>query len=321
MHQRSQPSLRPALRHAVLLASLATAATPALPAASLRPTHASLLRQSAGARQAGFTYLESDAQVDDFVRRGLLVTLSDNDDYTIHPDVRHPAARPEVKLFVERLAHEYRQACGEPLVVTSLVRPRDRQPWNSDPLSVHPTGMAVDLRISAVSACRRWLEGTLLDLERRGWIEAAREHVVPHYHVVVFPSYVEGLEHNGIELPAAGNVVLASAPAPGPAAVPALAAASDATQALAAGAALPLPASGPTAAGGATSSRATATIRKPAAQRHSVSHATARHYKVRRGDSLWSIAHRNGISVQALRHANHLPSRLQPGQVLAIPAR
>ena len=42
---------------------------------------------------------------------------------------------------------------------------------------------------------------------------------------------------------------------------------------------------------------------------------------VQRGDTLWSIARRHGISVQAIRSTNRLPSRLQPGQVIAIPAR
>lgn len=42
-------------------------------------------------------------------------------------------------------------------------------------------------------------------------------------------------------------------------------------------------------------------------------------YTVSAGDSLWSIAHRFGISVHRLRHLNHLSSsRLRPGQVLRL---
>ena len=37
-------------------------------------------------------------------------------------------ARPEVVLFLERLGKQYREACGEPLVVTSLTRPKSSQP-------------------------------------------------------------------------------------------------------------------------------------------------------------------------------------------------
>jgi len=333
-------------RAALVAVALLATAVPAFAAASLVPTHAGLLRQSMGAREAGFTYLQNDGDVHDYVRKGLLVTLRGNDDYYIDSDVRFTAARPEVKAFVERLGKQYRAACDEKLVVTSLVRPRDRQPWNSDPLSVHPTGMAVDLRISSSSACRRWLEKTLLDLEGDGLIEAARERVVPHYHVVVFPAYAERLERNGVDLPASNGVVLAGLPplikAGGALPAPAMpiAAAAPATQHAT-----------PAAAQRATPAAARSTARRPAtsstkhtATRHSSTtarrttssakhtstrrssstarHASARRYKVRNGDNLWSIARQHGVSVQAIRKANKVASaRLRPGQVLAIPAR
>lgn len=44
-------------------------------------------------------------------------------------------------------------------------------------------------------------------------------------------------------------------------------------------------------------------------------------YTVAAGDSLWTIAHRHGLSVEQLRHFNHLHgNRLRPGQVLRIEA-
>ena len=55
-------------------------------------------------------------------------------------------------------------------------------------ISVHPTGMAADLRRSDSSGCRQWLETVLLDLEGKGVIEATREQYPPHYHVAVFPN-------------------------------------------------------------------------------------------------------------------------------------
>ncbi|MDB4949088.1 MAG: LysM domain, partial [Gemmatimonadetes bacterium] len=51
--------------------------------------------------------------------------------------------------------------------------------------------------------------------------------------------------------------------------------------------------------------------------------ARAETYRVRQGDTLWTIARRAGVSVAKLREANDLGSRsrLQPGQRLVIPAR
>jgi hypothetical protein len=320
--QRSRRLLLPALRSVLLLACFAAVAAPAFPAASLQPTRAGLIRQSLGAREADYSLLQDDRQVHEFVRKGLLVTMRGNADYHIDDDVRHAAGRPEVKAFVERLAKQYRASCREKLVVTSLVRPRSRQPWNSDPLSVHPAGMAVDLRISSTSACRRWLEDTLLELEGKGLVEAARERVVPHYHVVVFPAYARYLEQKGIELPEPGGIVLASARGGGPIGLPSLLpAASRPASSTAAGGTAP-------AVQRTSSTASAATVEKPAAARRTVSakssssRATTRRYKVKRGDNLWTIARRHGVSVQSIKRANNrVASRIKPGQVLAIPAR
>lgn len=164
-------------------------------AASLAPSRSGLMRQVRQARSHGYTHLQNEGQVRDFVARGLLVRLPGNSDYEVKATVPFPYARPEVELFVERLSAQYRQACGEKLVVTSLTRPKNRQPRNSSPLSVHPTGMAMDLRVSWRRSCRSWLERTLLGLESSGVLEAARERYPPHYHVVLFPQpYVDYLE-------------------------------------------------------------------------------------------------------------------------------
>jgi LysM repeat protein len=158
------------------------------------------------------------------------------------------------------------------------MRPKDRQPHNSHPLSVHPTGMAVDLRVSNSQRCRQWIEGALVGLEAKGVVEAARERNPPHYHVVVFPRdyarYVAGLGQGvpGATREAATQVVKASTP--------------------------------PRVSGPAASKTQTAS------------------YRVRQGDSLWTIARKHDTTVAALRRANNLAStRIKPGQVLSLPAR
>jgi hypothetical protein len=155
-------------------------------AQSLIGSKASMVRQNQAARQHDYTYLRTTSQVNEFVRRGLLVRLRGNSDYRV-ADVSFPYARAEVRTFVERLADQYRNACRERLVVTSLTRPTSRQPRNASPLSVHPTGMAVDLRRSGRPACRAFLEKTLLTLEGREVLEATKESHPPHYHVSLFP--------------------------------------------------------------------------------------------------------------------------------------
>ena len=156
-------------------------------AASLTPTRPALLNQVHQARSHGYSYAAGSADVSRLLQDGELVPLPGNRSYVVKHTVKLPYARPEVKLFVERLASQYRAACGEKLVVTSLIRPKSQQPRNSSPLSVHPTGMALDLRVSANRRCRSWLESALLGLEASGTLEAARERRPPHYHVVVFP--------------------------------------------------------------------------------------------------------------------------------------
>lgn len=170
-------------------------------AASLAPSRAGLMRQVYAARSHDYTYLRNEQQVRDFVNKGYLVRVPGNRDYAIKPGVPFPYARPEVKLFLERLGNQYRAACGEKLVVTSLTRPKNRQPRNSSPLSVHPTGMAMDLRISQRRSCVRWIEKALVNLEARSVLEAARERRPPHYHVVLFPrQYADYVRSKGVQV-------------------------------------------------------------------------------------------------------------------------
>lgn len=182
------------------LFALAVAASPAGVAAQiLRGGNRAMEEQYEQARLHDFTKLRDASHVNRFVELGLLVPLKGNRDYRLH-QVSFPYARPEVKLFVERLATQYRSACGEQLVVTSLTRPVSHQPGNSSKkYSVHPMGMAVDLRWSTRRDCRSWLENeVLVPLERQGVLQATLERNPRHYHIAVYPrqyaSYVASLE-------------------------------------------------------------------------------------------------------------------------------
>jgi len=265
---------------AVSLLALAVAAAPHLKAQSLLGSRASMLRQNEAAREHDYSYLRTSSDVYRFVDRGLLVKLKGNSDYALASGyVSFPYARPEVKLFVERLSDQYRDACGERLVVTSLTRPMDRQPANASHLSVHPTGMALDLRRSSRASCRQWLESTLLLLEDKNVLEATREKHPPHYHVSLFPNqYLRYLDSKD-ELPRIQVAKVEEDEAPK-----------------------------------SNSSSSKSKVAKASSR--------SKKYKVGRGDTLWEIAQRHGVSVTHIKKANRISSsRLRPGQVLSIPTR
>lgn len=239
------------------------------------PTEAQSLRGSRGAvdrtyRQARGHALEfhkNAASVRAAAREGSLVKLSGNADYTLH-QVSYPYVLPTTRTFIQRLARQYRGHCGEKLVVTSAVRPQTFRLANSVEKSVHPSGMAVDIRRPKRTRCASWLRSTLLHLEAAGALDATEERYPPHFHVAVFPSpyqrYLGGTPTRSASTGKAGS-------------------------------------------GGRSGSK-------------SASSASAR-YRVKRGDTLWTIARRHGVSVERLKSANDLrASKIVVGQVLRIPS-
>lgn len=165
----------------------ATPATSGEVAVSLRGSPNSMVRQNTVAKQLGYDFVKSPEQLPVLVEEGEFVQLPGNADYEVLPSVSYPYARPEVRMFVERLASQYRADTGEKLVVTSLTRPATEQPRNSHALSVHPAGIAIDFRISSRRASQQWLEAVLLKLERQNLLDVTRERYPPHYHVAIFP--------------------------------------------------------------------------------------------------------------------------------------
>ena len=151
---------------------------PVAGAQSLNGSRSSVNRQELQAQQHDLTYMETEARVRRFVDANLLVEVPGNANYDLH-DVSQPFARPAVKLFIDRLSAQYRSACGEKLTVTSLTRPLNRQPRNASDQSVHPTGIALDLRVPNRSSCRSWLNRVLLSLEGANVLEATRERSPP----------------------------------------------------------------------------------------------------------------------------------------------
>lgn len=170
----------------VLPAALALCAAPAA-AQSLRGSPASIDRMYRHARSADLDFYRTGTSVRGAARHGALVRMSGNDDYRL-AGVSHPYVLPSTRTFVQRLGAQYRKQCGEKLVVTSGIRPTTLRLANSTDRSVHPTGMAVDLRRPRGGRCLAWMRETLLSLEARGLVEATEERRPPHFHVAVYPA-------------------------------------------------------------------------------------------------------------------------------------
>ena len=173
------------LRLLSLALALALLPVARLSAGELDGSMESMEAQHEVAVEADYSFLRRPSDVKHLVELGRLVEAEGNADYTLSK-VSFPYTRPEVLSFIEHFAREYRRETGAKLVVTSLTRPSALQPANAHDLSVHPAGMAVDLRVPAGSADRKWFESRLLELERAGAIDVTRERHPPHYHVAVF---------------------------------------------------------------------------------------------------------------------------------------
>jgi hypothetical protein len=256
--------MKPRLSYLLLFAAVLA---PCLEAQTLRGSRASVERIHRQALNHDLHFYETSDGVRRAHQRGVFVRLPGNADYAVF-NVSHPYVLPATEMFVVRLAAQYRAACGEKLVVTSAVRPRSQRLANGSDKSVHPTGMAVDLRRPNNPRCLSWLRNTLLSIEGRGVIEAVEERNPPHFHVAVFPTPYTRY-----------------------------------------------------ASGQGASPRVAASERGAGRQATVASNAGAgTRYQVRRGDTLWSIARSNNVTVDELKSSNALRSaRIVAGQFLVIP--
>jgi len=189
---------RPALLAvAVLVVGLILALPTGGEAQSLRVSGASMDLQNQQASLHGYSFARTSDEVRSLIDSGALVPITGNQYLMVKESVTFPYARPEVREFISSLGRRYYDACGEQLVVTSLTRARNRQPRNASKRSVHPTGMAMDLRRSWNRSCRTWIEMSLLTLEVNGILDAMLESRPPHYHVALFPA---AWRHRGAEI-------------------------------------------------------------------------------------------------------------------------
>jgi LysM repeat protein len=253
----------------------------------LRGSKASVQKMWDFAVDHGLTFYRTPIDIDQAAAAGKLVQLTGDSSYELSRGVGFSYATKEARQFVLAFAPQYRAACGTPLMVTSAARPTSRQPRNANPYSVHPTGIAIDIRRPPAGPCQRWLRSALAQLEDQGLVEATEERHPVHLHVAVLtvPGTVASLP--ALANPGtSGNVARASTPPSQTVHVS------------------NPPERSASAANGEVEDRISTTT-----------------YRVREGDTLWEIARRSGVSVRELARANRRNQRaaLRPGVVLRIP--
>jgi LysM repeat protein len=272
----------------------------ALAAQTLRgsPASVDLMYTSAQAKELAF--LHSRGDIYEAVGLRELEMLSITEDLTLDR-AKFPFVLPSTRRFADSLAAAFHAGCGERLVVTSASRPVDEQPRNASPKSVHPTGMAVDFRRPKNGACLTWLRTNLLALEDTHAIEATEERHPPHFHVAVLrqlPERPRSQLANAASAASTGNGSKVTA------------AAGEVLRTVGTSVA-------PSVASAATPSAKTSASAKPASPAATSSSSL---YRVKAGDNLWTIAHRQGTTPKALQTLNGLETtRLRVGQRLKLP--
>ena len=253
----------------------------------LRGSRESVQRMWDFATMNDLTFHKTPRDIDRAVAEGKLVPLEGDASYEVTRSVRFAYATREAKQFVAAFAPQYAAACGTPLVVTSAARPTNRQPRNSTPYSIHPTGSAIDLRRPPAGPCQTWLRNALAELEQQGYVEATEERRPVHLHVAVLtqPGKIAALPPLG-----SGPLTRAATRVQR----------SDGEVAVRA----------PRATSRVSVNASDAPIRGGT-------------YRVREGDTLWDVARRSGVSVRALARANRRSQRavLRPGTILKVPGK
>jgi len=170
---------------------------------SLRGSHASLLRQNAEIDRLQIPRIEDDAALQDMVAQGELVSIHQTPYLTIDSrlDAGNRYCREWVLLFLSDISRDFYRQFHKQLQVNSAVRTVEEQkrlmrhnrnaaPADGDTASSHLAGITVDLaRKGLTRKERKWMTTQLLQMERRGLVEAVEERYQSCYHVMVSSKY------------------------------------------------------------------------------------------------------------------------------------
>ncbi|MEY4744217.1 MAG: hypothetical protein RL272_162 [Candidatus Parcubacteria bacterium] len=179
----------------------------------LRGSPSALARENAIADRYGLSRIADVAELRRFIDAGLLVPIEATDAYVLDETLGeedhdrsslYAHARPWVKSFLDETLGEGHRLHGDRFVLTSLVRTVTYQrllrrdyaaaagaSGVRTRMSSHLTGSTVDIRIIGLSPeSESWLRRRLIELERRGAVQATEERGSSVcFHVMVSPDY------------------------------------------------------------------------------------------------------------------------------------
>ncbi|MEN9920833.1 MAG: hypothetical protein RL538_726 [Candidatus Parcubacteria bacterium] len=128
-------------------------------------------------------FMTSEAEYQSSIASGRLVRLEGP---YLEMHARRPYVLPSTAAFVLELSRGYFEfGCGR-LVVKDAARLVSEQPSNGSTFSVHPAGMAVDVRTKYIRPeCADWLRAYISEKEAEGKVDGTQEWRPEHLHVVV----------------------------------------------------------------------------------------------------------------------------------------
>lgn len=172
----------------------------------MRGSLASLVRQNQKTDADGLERIETTADLDDRIARGMLVPVPASNALTVNSNLPEDRryCRPWTATFLADLARAHEARFHSPLEVSSAVRTIEYQkrlmatngnaaPAEGDIVSPHVTGATIDIAKKGLSQREvYWMRIHLMALQDAGKIDVEEEFQQACFHITVYRSYALG---------------------------------------------------------------------------------------------------------------------------------
>jgi hypothetical protein len=166
----------------------------------------SLVRQNERSEQEYLERIEDDADLQDRIRRGMLVQVPASSALTVNPSLPEDRryCRPWTADFLTILSRNHAAQFHKPLIVSSAVRTVEYQKRlmrtnhnaadaEGDIVSPHLTGATIDIAKSGLSRRElEWMRGQLFAYQSAGVIDVEEEFRQRCFHITVYKSFAAG---------------------------------------------------------------------------------------------------------------------------------